>query len=301
VLNDLKTRVTIGLCVKNGSKVVKTAFDSISIQDYPHEFLKLVIVDDGSTDNTLSLAKEFSQKTDITTFITSSNGKGLGATRQIAADNAEGDYILWIDDDLVFAEDFIRKQVDFMEENPNMGAAQGIAFKTIPQATIFNIVEARNIVTTESKTREIGCGGTIFRLKALQGVGGFDITIKGAGEDVDVTRRIKKSGWAIAPNNLAQQRKGHPPATLKALWRKSFWYGYANHFIYHKYKNSQMLIKYFPPIVLVGGIKSSIPIYQLINRKKVLVFPVFHYFIMLAEFFGFISSHKGGYGHIISS
>ncbi len=48
----MNAKVTIGLCVKNGAKVVKTAFDSISIQDYPHEFLKLVIIDEGSSDYT---------------------------------------------------------------------------------------------------------------------------------------------------------------------------------------------------------------------------------------------------------
>ena len=103
----MKTRVTIGLCVKNGAKVVKTAFDSISIQDYPHELLKLVIVNDGSSDNTLALAMEFAKKTDIKTFVISSKGNGLGAARQIVVDNAEGDYIVWEDDDLVLGDGFL--------------------------------------------------------------------------------------------------------------------------------------------------------------------------------------------------
>ena len=293
----MKTKVTIGLCIKDASKVVKTAFDSISSQDYPHELLKLVIVDNGSSDNTLSLATKFAQKTDIKTFITSSKGKGLGATRQIAANNAEGDYILWIDDDLVFSKDFIKNQVSVMEKNPNLGAAQGVVFKTVSEATLFNIIEARNIITSDSMNRDIGTGGSIFRLEALQSVGGFDCGIEGAAEDIDVTRRMKALGWTVTVNKLARQRKGHPPSTLKALWQKNFWYGYANHLVFHRYKNRQIITKYLPPIVLIGGIKSSYMIYRIINTKKVFVFPIFHSYMTIAEFFGFISSHKKGYGH----
>ena len=77
----MNAKVTIGLCAKNAAKVMRTAFDSISIQDYPHEFLKLIIVDDCSSDNTLSLAMEFAQKTDIPTLVINSEGEGLGAAR----------------------------------------------------------------------------------------------------------------------------------------------------------------------------------------------------------------------------
>ena len=45
---------------KNGAKEFK-AFDSIAIQNYPHELMEL-IVDNDSSDNTLSLAMEFAQR-----------------------------------------------------------------------------------------------------------------------------------------------------------------------------------------------------------------------------------------------
>lgn len=295
---EMNTKVTIGLCVKNAAKIVKTAFDSISRQDYPHELMKLVIVDNGSSDNTLSLAMEFAQETDIKTFITSSKGKGLGATRQIAADNAEGDYILWVDDDHGLTKDYIRNQVELMEKNPNVGAARGITIQVASQATIINIAEYVAILFSRSQNpKAIGTGGTIFRLKALESVGGFDIRIKGAGEDIDISTRLRESGWSLSTNNSAIIYHKYPPATLKALWKKNFWYGYGNHFLFHKHKDQQLLMQYFPPFALWGGLKMSYLIYRVTNMKKVLFFTIIHSFSMIAQSIGFIRAHLDKYGH----
>ena len=298
-MTKMNSVVTIGLCVKNGEKVVKTAFDSISIQDYPHEFMKLVIVDNGSSDNTLSLALKFAEETDIKSFVTSSKGKGLGATRQIAVDNAEGDYIVWVDDDLVLSKDFIRNQVEFMEKNPNVGAAKGFGgIQVAPNATIIAIADYGSLLSSHSQNlKVIGTGGAIFRLKALESAGGFDIQIKGAGEDIDVSRRIRESGWTLSTNNSARVYKKYPPATPKALWKKNLWYGYGNHFLFHKYKDQLLLMNYFPPFVLWAGLKTSYLIYRVTNMKKVFVFAILYSFSMIAECIGFIRAHLDGYGH----
>jgi len=294
----MNIKLTIGLCVKNASKIVKTAFDSISVQDYPHESLKIVIVDNGSLDNTLSLLMEFAQKTDIKTVVTSSKDKGLGATRQIAVDNAEGDYILWVDDDLVLQNDFVRKQIEFMEKNPNTGAARGVDTRDALQPTIINIAEYSTLIASNSpKPKTIGTGGSIFRLKALDSVGGFDIRIRGAGEDQDVSRRIRELGWALSTNNSARFYQKCLPATLQALWKKGFWYGYGNHFLFHKYKDQQLLLEYFPPFTLWSGFKLSCLIYRVTKMKKVFAFVIPYCFIMLAQSAGFIRAELDGYGH----
>jgi glycosyltransferase involved in cell wall biosynthesis len=295
----MNIKVTIGLCVKNAAEIVKTAFDSISIQDYPHEFMKLVIVDDGSSDNTLSLAKKFARETDIQTFVTSSKGKGLGALRQIVVDNAEGDYIVWVDDDLVLSKDFIRNHVEFMEKNPNVGAAKGINDQITTQQTIFTIAEFASLIPSHSlNLKTIGAGGAIFRLKALERVGGFDIQIKGAGEDQDISTKIRESGWALSTNYSARVFQKYPPATPKALWKRHFWYGYGTHFLFHKYKDQQLLMEYFLPFALWVGLKTSCLIYRVTNRKKVFVFAILYSFNMTAQCLGFIRAHLDGYGHV---
>ncbi len=293
----MNKKVTIGLCIKNAAKVVKTAFDSISIQDYPHEFMKLVIVDNGSSDNTLSLAMAFAQETDIETFVTSSKGKGLSATRQIVVDNAEGDYIVWVDDDLVLSKDFIRNHVTFMEKHSNVGAARGFGIQREFPATMITIADYVTLLARSDNPKSIGTGGAIFRIEALKSVGGFDVQIRGAGEDQDVSIRLTRSGWTLATTNSAKLYSKYPPATLKDLWKKHFWYGYANHFLFHKYANRMLLIQYFPPYTFLGSLKLSYFIYRVTKTKKVFFFAITRSFYMLADYSGFVRAHLDGYGH----
>ncbi len=153
-------KVTIGLCVKNGEKVVNTAFESISIQNYQHQSMKVVIVDDGSADRTLSLALDFSKKTDIQTFVTTNKNPGLGNARQIVVENTEGDYILWIDDDLVLTQDYLKSQVTFMENDAKVAVAKGRERVTLELAEIdmFNFV---NLMPPKKPLKQIGMGGSI--------------------------------------------------------------------------------------------------------------------------------------------
>jgi glycosyltransferase involved in cell wall biosynthesis len=261
--------------------------------------LKIVIVDDGSTDNTFSLAHEFAKGTDIKTVVISSNGSGLGASRQIAVDNSEGDYLLFEDDDLVLAPNFISKQVEFMDENPKVGAAEGICVSALKGNTLARYVGARYI--RESTTPEVlGTGGAIFRSEALESVGGFDVRIKGAMEDVDISRRLKMFGWLLAANRSARLYAKHPLTTLKALWRKNRWFGYGNHFEFHKYGDRRLIVIYFPPLVLWGGFRMSLLTYSFTKNKKDFVFVLFFLIGMMANFMGFNQAHYEQYGHAIS-
>ena len=47
--------VTIGMCIKNGEKFLKNSIESIMLQDYPKDLMRIIFVDDGSTDKTLQI------------------------------------------------------------------------------------------------------------------------------------------------------------------------------------------------------------------------------------------------------
>jgi glycosyltransferase involved in cell wall biosynthesis len=299
-LVEMKTVVTIGLCVKNGAKTIETAFDSISIQDFPHELMKLVIVDDRSNDNTLSLALDFAKKTDMPTYITISKGTGLGATRQLAVDNAKGDYIVWIDDDLVLTKDYIRNQVEFMEKNKKLGAARGF-YNKFSAKPLLNILDYDFSSNQSKPLIQINTGGSIFRLRAIENVNGFDVLIKGAGEDLDISHRISEAGWILEINKLAGFHHKYSPATFKDLLKRNSWYGYGNHFLWHKYRDLRLILNYFPPFALLGGLKMARMMYLGSRMKRTFLFCVLYSLSMTVSSFGFIHAHLDGYGHFRES
>ena len=118
-------KITVGVCVKNSERTIKGAIDGILNQNYPREQMQVIIVDGCSTDRTLPIIKNMISETDMSVEILSDKGKGLGAARQTVVDNAKGDYIVFVDGDVELQEDFVQKQVDFMEKNPKVAAAVG--------------------------------------------------------------------------------------------------------------------------------------------------------------------------------
>lgn len=295
VINKVTVKVTIGLCLKNSEETVKTALDSISRQDYPHKDLKLVIVDEEDSGKTPSCLETFIQKIDIKTKLFLVKNKGLGAARQKVVDNAEGKYIIWVDDDFALKQDFISKQIGFMENNPKVGAAR--AKELVNRINLLTTLDAYlRILNSDVNAEPVGdC--LVFRIKAIHQVGGFDVKIKGATEDLDISKRITDAGWILAANNTALLCKKDGPKTWRALWRKHYWYGYGAHFFLHKYKEKKKKLDLFPLFALGLGIRDSLRVFRLNHEKEAFALWLYCFYRKTASCFGYISAHLDGYGH----
>lgn len=101
-MNDL---ITVIINVYNGEKFIKKCLDSIINQTYKN--LEILIVNDGSTDNTLKEIKKYKDKR--IKVITTKN-QGLSFSRNTAIDNAKGEYLYFVD-----VDDFIEKDtIDYL-------------------------------------------------------------------------------------------------------------------------------------------------------------------------------------------
>lgn len=98
-----KFQISIILPVYNVQEYLEECLDSILNQSYKD--YELIIVDDGSMDNSLEIIKRYSNKFKNFKFISQDN-KGVSEARNIALKNAEGEYILFVDSD-----DFLEKEM----------------------------------------------------------------------------------------------------------------------------------------------------------------------------------------------
>jgi len=91
-----KPLVTLGVCVRNGEETIKDAIESIMGQDFPQELMEVIFVDDGSVDETLSIIKSYVLKMNMAVKMLHHKWKGLGYSRNVVVNNAEGDFVLWV-------------------------------------------------------------------------------------------------------------------------------------------------------------------------------------------------------------
>lgn len=287
-------KITIGMCVKDCESTIKEAIESALDQDYPCQSMELVIVDGCSRDRTLKIIEDSLKTANIRVKVFSEN-EGLGRARQFVVDNTSGDYIVWVDGDMVIARDFVRKQVDFMEHHPSVGIAKGkygVRINTEGKNIVATLENVRFLLETafegETNSKALGTSGCIYRVKAIKQIGGFNPHIKGAGEDMDVENRVREQGWLlyISPSLFYEMRR----KTWRSLWDEYFWHGISGRYIREKNMHITNLYEMFPPIAILAELFRVPAAYRLTHQKLVLFLPFHYTFKRIAWILGFIKS-----------
>lgn len=182
-----KPRVSVIIPTYNRGWIIKEAIDSVLAQDFKD--FELIVVDDGSTDNTLEILNSFQY--DIKVLRQSNHGVSAARNRGIAA--ASGHFIAFLDSDDLWLPRKLARQVDFFNSNPDAYICQ------------TEEIWVRNNVRVNPKKRHKKPWGMIFepslalclvspsavmiRRSLFEKVGGFDETLP-ACEDYDLWLRI---------------------------------------------------------------------------------------------------------------
>jgi teichuronic acid biosynthesis glycosyltransferase TuaG len=88
-----------------------------SVQNQTHQNWEMIIVDDCSSDNTVSVIEKFIEKEDRIRLIQLDKNSGAGIARETALSNAKGAYIAFLDADDLWKPVKLEKQLQFLKEN----------------------------------------------------------------------------------------------------------------------------------------------------------------------------------------
>ena len=112
-----QTYISIGIPIYNAEAYLEDAIKSILAQT--HELWELILIDDGSTDASLAIAKRFEESDHRIKVIADGINKKLPARLNQLIEEANYDYIARMDADDLIHPDRLAIQLSFLEKNPN--------------------------------------------------------------------------------------------------------------------------------------------------------------------------------------
>lgn len=179
---------------------------------------EIILVDDGSTDNTLEwLAKNKQQFPHLKTF--QQNHQGPAAARNLGIDRATGDTIIFIDSDLVVTEHFLQAHVDALIK----GKEKLKSDRLFTYGWVINTCNFDNPITEPYKITDFSAayfatGNVAIAKKWLIEAGKFDTQFQLYGwEDLELGVRLKKLDLKLIKCPEAVGYHWHPPFSIEQI------------------------------------------------------------------------------------
>lgn len=215
-------KVTVIIPCYNGEKFVAKCIESILNQTKaPNEIL---VIDDGSTDNSASIIEKYNVR-----LIKHETNKGLAEARNTGMKNASSDILIFVDADTIADPKLIESLLEgYTNENVAGVGGQGI------ESSIQNMYDLwRKLHASQSsgdkviKNTQLLWGlCSSFKRNVLIKLGGFDPFYETNGEDMDISIRIRKKGYRLAymPNaRVYHQRTDNFKTLCNMIYRWYYW------------------------------------------------------------------------------
>lgn len=182
----MKPNVSFTIIAYNEEKNIANCINSILNQDGLKDY-EIVVVNDASKDKTADIVKEFSKKNKKIRLVDLKVNKGRGNARFTGVKNAKGEYIAFIDADIILPKHWLKK---CLLEIKNYDAIGGIA---VPDGDVTYFYRKFNLIPKVlPPTTEITGNNGLYKRKSLLSIN-FDSNLKW-GEDCDLNLRLKEGG-----------------------------------------------------------------------------------------------------------
>jgi len=200
-------RVSIIIANYNYGQYLAESIRSALGQTWPHT--EVIVIDDGSTDNSLEIARRF----DIT--VLAQKNLGVSSARNNAVQAAKGDYVLFLDADDILYPEAVEKL------HAGLSAADDSAAYAYGQMDYFGYKQGL-FASSPFDTKKLArtnfiCVTCLMRKDVFLKVGGFDRTMK-SREDWEMFVRLLHHGFrgVFVNRPIMRCRKHRPPARRSA-------------------------------------------------------------------------------------
>ncbi|MBU1852497.1 MAG: glycosyltransferase [Candidatus Omnitrophica bacterium] len=218
-----KPHVSIIIPTYNSASTLGQTIEACLAQDYPKDKLDIIVVDDGSTDNTKDIISQYS-----VTYICQEN-KGPAAARNIGWRKAKGDVVFFTDADCMPARDCLalitdvifKKDIAVVAGTYGIKNEKSIVAKSIHEEIIFRHRRMPSYINS------FGTYNVLIKKGILEELDGFNENyLSSSAEDSELSYRIIAKGYKIYFEKRAKVLHFHEESLcryLKQQFRRAFW------------------------------------------------------------------------------
>lgn len=220
----------------NRKEVLKKALEAYRLQTAADCIREVIVVDDGSTDDTASVVRQIAARSSFEIRYLSQSNKGPAAARNVGIKQADGDIILFTDDDIIPSASLVAEHLNSHTKNPALQVAVLGHVGWAPEigATPFMLwygsdgplfSYAHFAVGKQLEFTDFYSCNVSLKTEFLRSSGGFDEDFKiAAYEDTELAFRLKKAKMQLVYNPRAlayhMQRVSFDEA-CKRVWKTS--------------------------------------------------------------------------------
>jgi GT2 family glycosyltransferase len=213
---------SVVVCSYNGSRTIRETLEGIEKLEYPD--YEVIVVDDGSTDETAAIAGEFDVR------LIQTEQSGLSAARNTGMAAATGEIVAYIDDDAWPDPHWLTYLAEVFETTDHAAAGGPNVPPPGDGAVAACVADApggpSHVLLSDREAEHLpGCNLAIRRDR-LEAIGGFDPRFRTAGDDVDVCWSLQQRGWTLGYHAAAlvwHRRR----SSVRTYWRQQVGYGKA--------------------------------------------------------------------------
>lgn len=194
------------------------ALENQRLTDRTVENYEIVVVDDGSTDGTLTWLKTHQAEfPHVVSY--EQNHQGPSAARNLGVQQAKGDTIIFIDSDLVVTEQFLQSHATALTtEEKTLNSDRLFTYGAVINTCNFENPTAEPYKITDFSAAYFATGNVAIAKKWLEQAGLFDTRFQLYGwEDLELGVRLKELGLKLVKCPAAVGYHWHPPFTLEQI------------------------------------------------------------------------------------
>ena len=230
--------VSVVIPARDAASTIAAQLDALVSQTYRGPW-ELVVVDNGSTDSTVAIVEGYRERLPILRVVPASDRVGVNYVRNVGAQTARGEAILFCDADDVVNERWLSSMVAGLDRYDAVGGPLDVHSLNHRGAARYALSQQPSMTALPRPLNfwPIAPGGNCaIRTSVWRAIGEFDESYVGGGDEIEFFWRLQARGFSLgfAPDAVVAYRL---PSSLRAAMRTGFVKGRAGARICREFKD----------------------------------------------------------------